>query len=213
MNDRSILRQLKKYQPPKQEADKVEVVVPDKTDSGLDLKALASKIVPAMKVPEVTKLLGSMQLTRWVDILYPMTTLARYHLFYNHHYQTSEQGADAEITAFMRNVDLQEYSQKFIVACDEETRRVVLIRCLLATFADFKNPRDRIPSEYRSRICNRLGIQITSLKSAVAYQERMKSELTMEQQILGRLGYVMIWNMIHTPAGPSTEIPLLEDGR
>jgi hypothetical protein len=214
MKEESILRSLKKYQAP---TEPEKIVVPEKeSQQGVNLRKLAEQIVPSYQglrregeVDRVAKLLADMPASESIDVLYPLVTFARYHLFYGHRYPVNEGATDTEITIFMRNVELGEYGRRFESACDSASRRGILVRCLLATFPGFEKSKDRIPPEHRLAICNKLGIQIDTLQAAVRYQEQLNQEgaFNLEQQILGRLGYILIWNWINS--GRKDSIPLI----
>lgn len=219
---KSILHQLDKY---RQERKKNELVVPEKTGptDGIDIGALAEQIVRAdytagfedsvsakQDIARITKLLGSMPHGPMVGILYPHITLARYHLFYNHQYPVGEVACDREIAEFMRDVDINQYRDTYQKACGEAVLKTVLVRCLIATFEAFTNSKDRIPSGLRGTICTKLGIsQTTTLGAAIKLQDQSNqySVFSLEEQILGRFGYIMIWDWINNKQ--SEDIPLI----
>ncbi len=195
---KSILRQLAKYKQKPEES--TQIVVPEWADErDFDIEQLAKIVAPSLdRVPEFVKKLGDMPTFKGMGILYPVTTLARYHLYYRHATMTSELLTDAEIIRFVKSVDKVNYREQFAKLCDKEVVRATLIRCLLATFDGFDDPKDRLPKELRPQICSKLGVQQNiTLSQTVKLQENLKQErFSIEQQILSRLGYVMIWNSL-----------------
>jgi hypothetical protein len=194
---KSILHQLAKYKnQPDEESTKL--IVPEwGSGDEIDIEALAKQIASSdSQVPDLIKKLGNMPRFKRMDILYPTITLARYHLYYNHGTITSEAHTDTEIIQFVKNVDKAKYREEFTKSCDEDVIRATLIRCLIATFDGFKSLRDRLPKSLRPQLCSKLGVsQSILLRETVRLQERLNTaSFSIEQHILSRLGYIMIWN-------------------
>jgi hypothetical protein len=224
MQNKSILRQLKKYQP--KEEDIPQVQVPNwEASADVDLWAIAYHIArvdndaPSHLTTELVdkfydaltkklyKKLGNMPILPYMNKLYPIITLARYHLYYNHQWQTSEESVDAEIADFMTQVDIDTYKPEFMKACDEAVRKIMLVRALQATFQYGKIARDNLPEDMRSKICSMLEVSsTTTLAQAVKIQDAMNKVATMEQLILGRFGYLMMWNSLKGSQGILDEL-------
>lgn len=222
MQNRSILRQLKKYQVPAEQ--KHEITVPDTSlqhGDGIDLMALAEEIVktddmgllysPEVReeaVKKVYKKLQDMPIPPGTNKLYPAITLARYYLFYKKSWPTSEEQTDREILQFMSRVNLDDYHRQYAAYCNQTAKNLMLTRALLATFGG-PTPKDKLPEECRPMICKKLNIfgNPTAGEAAKLDQKTLESA-DVESLILGRFGYIMLWNWIHNQK--QGKLPILD---
>ncbi len=218
---KSILHQLKKYETPS--STQVEIKLDDKMAPLNDeLAAIAYKITygenPEISVPpehakivlerrynHIYSLLQSMLPSDNAGKLYPKITLARYHLGYNCQTLTSEEATDSEIKAFIQAVpNIEEYKIGFAKACGARARKLIMIRALLATFNFGNKPADNLPVYHREIICKAIGVPSSIIIRDVArLQEMAERDSSIDELILGRLGYVIIWRALQqdTPSG------------
>lgn len=147
----------------------------------------------------IYKRIQNMSFHKNINILYPDTVAARYHLSYNMGFPVSEKATDNEIKQFLVSQDIEEYKSKLISCCDDRTKKLTLVRVLQATFNVGKSPQDNLPEEMRQATCSALGVsQDINLGSMVKLQEKLTSGANIEQLILARFGYLWIWNSVQT---------------
>jgi hypothetical protein len=219
----SILYQLKKYQqadPPKPIIQVGESVQSDGHDW---LRDLATRIVKMSyaganilgidiekEISYAVGLLSDMSPEKWANILYPIEVLATYHTFYNHgEYIAGEPVTDWFLFNFLMKTNLKEFKTTFESAIDDHTKKLVMARVLLATFGGGQREEDRLPYEpFRQVAAAYLGIQ-PGAKNAADTLERLTMYANLEQLILGRMGYLVIWYSHRQPEKPSAEYLLL----
>jgi hypothetical protein len=233
---RSILYQLEKYCP-KQDQIKLTVpestAKPEEED---ELWNLACKIINPQysnhdaawrfAVKRVASLLADMPESSFGDVLFSREILGIYHCYYRHQTQVaSEDCTDSFFMSFLQQVDPLEYQKKFEEVVDSVAKRLVIVRIALATSEQnslhvfWHNPRstssygktydhkkqDELPLEFRGPAFEYLGIG--SIAEAADLQERLTRTATIDQIILGRMGYLMFWSWNNR--GEWSNVPLL----
>ena len=231
---KSILYQLAKYNPtPDIKVTTSEVVQEERED---EFWKLACKIVNSQHsnrdklwqyaVKHVASLLVDMPTSPHTDILFSKEILGIYHCYYNHHDQVaSEDCTDRFFMSFLQQTDPIEYQRKFEDAVDNTTKRLTIVRVALATSEQnslnifWSNPnstnscgetyihkkQDELPLEFREPAFEYLGI--SSISEAADLQERLTRHATLDQIILGRMGYMMFWSW--NARGKQSQVPLL----
>jgi hypothetical protein len=226
---KSILYQLQKYQGP--EEPKNEIVVHEASTPTDDRWQLACNIVtidwpstsPAWeaKVRRVYNLLADMPESSFCGTLFSREILGIYHCYYHHGVQVlNESQTDEFFCKFLRQVDLRKYQNDFEKAVDETSKRLAVIRIALATSCEngvmvtmhsttheYHPPKkeDRLPKEFRQPAYDYLGVD--SISEAAKLQDRMNKSATLDQIILGRMGYFMFWYW--NDRGEKSNVPLL----
>lgn len=187
----SILDQLKKYQQAYTPTKTVEV--PDQPSGpSINFGAIAAVLNCD------PKLLHSMPYYTWTNVLYPVELVAAYHLYSLHHY-VSEDVCNSLTVQFMRRVHPAEYTASFTKAMDATVARLMQARALVATFysqpTKFKH--DRLSAEFRPEIAALLGVAPTiTAREASNIMVGGNNAATFEQQILGRVGYLILWSKL-----------------
>jgi hypothetical protein len=219
----SILYQLKKYQPTNPPKPIIQVGESNQIDGRDWLRDLATRIVKMSyaganilgidiekEISHAVGLLADMSPERWTGILYPIEVLATYHTFYVHgEYIAGEPVTDWFLFNFLMQTDLKEFKTTFENAIDAHTKKLVMARVLLATYGGGQRQEDRLPYEpFRQVAATYLGVQ-PSAKSAADALEHLNLYASLEQMILGRMGYLVIWHTNQRAKQPSTESLLL----
>ena len=181
-------------------------------------------------VKRVANLLVDMPESPFGDALFSREILGIYHCYYRHQTQVaSEECTDGFFLAFLRQVDPVEYQRRFEEAVDETAKKLAVVRIALATseqnsisvyksrttcstgtvYSDFPvgstKKEDRLPLEFREVALKYLGLPQVS--AAANFQERLTKQATLDQIILGRMGYMMFWSWNNR--GGLSDIPLL----
>ena len=165
---KSILRQLAKYQPPPE---------PKK----VDIEALG------LPKPESAQI-GS------CDVLYPKKLWDAYKAMREDHVAVPEQVCDVLLANFMASADKAQYLVKFKQAVTPKVMRLIMLRVLVASYGMDNIAGGNLPSSYRSLACDILGIMGTlDYKYAVDMIEHESRYAPHDDLILGRIGYLMIW--------------------
>jgi hypothetical protein len=236
---KSILYQLSKYNPtPDNIKVTVPEIIQEQEED--EFWKLACKIVNSQysnrdklwqrAVKHVASLLTDMQMSQHTDILFSREILGIYHCYYNHHDQVaSEDCTDHFFMSFLQQTDPIEYQRKFEDAVDSTAKRLTIIRVALATSEQnslhifWRNPsstsscgrtydhkkQDELPLEFRAPAFEYLGI--SSIAEAADLQERLTRTATLDQIILGRMGYMMFWSW--NARGKQSRVPLLSAPR
>jgi len=180
-------------------------------------------------VKRVANLLVDMPESKWTGKLFSEEILGIYHCYYNHQTQVAgEDTTDAFFMQFLRGVDLSEYQKQFEEAVDPETKKLAVVRIALATseqnslvvqwHANMTNSygetyvhkkQDELPREFQEPAFEYLGID--SISAAANMQERLTRRASLDQVILGRMGYMMFWSWCQ--GGNRSNVPLLSAPR
>jgi hypothetical protein len=177
-------------------------------------------------VSRVASMLIDMPESPLGDILFSREILGIYHCYYRHQSQVaSEECTDKFFMSFLQRVNPPEYQEQFEKAVDETAKRLAVVRIALATSEDNtldivhsvtnpascgatfarKKKEDKLPFEFRQPAFDYLGIN--SIAAAADLQDRLTKYATIDQIILGRMGYVMFWSWNNR--GQKSNIPLL----
>ena len=253
MHMKSILNQLDKYtgktsgddmKPRTQIIVQSEPARKDGLDAPDSLRSLACRIAPyadEAEIKRIVSLLGDLPIHDMVGVLFPLEIWAIYHLYYHHQTQvTSEEHTDSFFMEFFRRQSMQEFKDKFEKSIDETTKRIIMVRVLLATFnkpakpdtitihhgrtlyvagtsktsstSAFdppSKPEDSLPEvPFKRAASDYLGLRWYKVEpstfdkggegcypgDAVKIQEELNKTASLEQLILGRLGYLMVWH-------------------
>ena len=184
------------------------------------------------EVKRVACLLADMPESPFGDVLFSREILGIYHCYYRHQAQVaSEECTDAFFISFLRQTDPLEYQRKFEEAVDSTTKRLVIIRVALATsegsginivhgynttnscgcgttYSRGKKE-DKLPLEFRQPAFEYLGVN--TIAAVANLQERLTRYATVDQIILGRMGYLMFWSWNNR--GERSNVPLLSAPR
>lgn len=128
----------------------------------------------------------------WTDILYPYRLLQAYHDVRVKGKMVTERQCDKLLFDFMDSVDKQKYIQQFKQAITNKIFRIIMARVLVATFFEDQN-KSSMPKIYRKVALGYLGLQSASDDSAMRLLEEYNAFASHEEMILGRIGYLMIW--------------------
>jgi hypothetical protein len=231
---KSILYQLKKYNPAPNNIDPLIVFESEAEKGGDDTWRLACAIVDSQydvrnelwerAVKHVASLLADMPPSPFAGILFSREIQGIYHCYYNHCNQVASEGCtDRFFVSFLRSVNPSEYQRKFEDSVDDITKKLVIIRVALATSESntlnvtyrttnsygttYTNPKkeDILPLEFRWPAFEYLGVK--SISEVADLQERLTKNATVDQIILGRMGYMMFWSWNNRSDG--SDIPLL----
>lgn len=196
MQRRSILYQLKAYQP--KEENLPQIIVPEhdrqpKYDYKEILKRIIGGEVEEKYLNELLYLLYDMELSENVDVLYPIELAILYHLGYRHQcIICGEKTTNEFMIKFLKSQpDRKAYGDTLIKNMDETANKIFMARVLLATYGN-QQTMDGLPMRFR---------QLAAQKLSCRESERVASDIldglkgaTVEQQILGRIVYVAFWH-------------------
>ena len=215
---KSILWQLSKY---KKKTDPPKIEVEDDLPSNtITIYELARRIaeacyaneLPALAqkwIEERTNLIVTLckDLPRFhsADRLYPLEILCVYHCFYAHGRQVcGELVADKFLFDFLLESDLEEYIQLFDKTASNTAKKLAMTRVFQATYPPPKydaTKYDKLPRiPFRAAAAKYLNLKATSVVAAPSVgdaaklQESLNKSATIEDIILGRIGYLMIWH-------------------
>ncbi len=210
---KSILRQLKKYQPKTEEGaapkDKPKALIQaDLSDSVTTIaENLGISPLALNKVPHFSH----------VNVLYPFKLLCIYDLVTTGraYIPDAESKCDELILAFMdrKTSDIAGYVKIFKKAMSDRVQHLIAARILVATFQMGNTRMDFLPAAVRARVCSLLNTHESISKSqAMSLLEQAQKWSNLEEQILGRLGYMMMWRSLtgKGPALPAAVAGLLE---
>ena len=163
----------------------------------------------------------------WTGILYPVDILAIYHLVHSGYLALRfESQCDEAIQNFLRHQDTIYYRDLFQKSMDENTKGLIILRALTATYSLLPstvsitvhgvtqttektaqtNKFDHLPKHLRDEICSFLGLRRSISHGEVAKMlEAASRQSTIEQQILGRMGYLFIWRHLNELGGTNIE--------
>lgn len=182
---KSILNQLKKYQP--EESNTTIIKVQDSTN----VAAVFDIAEVATNVNVDVALLKSMPYTKFTGVLYPAELMALHYLQLH-----DETYANQIIEYFLSNTSPEEYFKKLPEAVDQTVKNLVYIRILIAALSDSKREFDYLPKSY-IKVAAKLGMSHDiSLRVAIDLLENTHKSSNFEQKILGRLIYMMAWKKL-----------------
>ncbi len=138
------------------------------------------------------------QKNQWIDVLYSVD----YYLFYKSGLYGERRSEDVErdcnscIVPFLKKED---YVSKFRACLTPRVRRLILLNALVATFS-LKHGIDKVAKNHRSEICKKLKIaEDVSRDHAMGVLLKCSSDSTIEERILGRIGYLILWKDVGEP--------------
>jgi len=144
---------------------------------------------------QIEKLCKDLPIFECSDRLYPLEVLCVYHCFYTHKTQVvNEQVVDAFIKDFMMGIDIREYYRLFDGSASKPAKRITMARVMLATYGCGESKLDVLPEvPFRKKAATYLGIPET-ISGAARIQDSLHNTASIEDIIIGRLGYLMIWH-------------------
>jgi hypothetical protein len=182
------------------------------------------------EVKRVVFLLSDMPKSELAGVLFSREIQGIYHCYYYHQKQVVGEGTtDAFFMSFLRRIDPVEYQAIFEKAADETSKKLAMVRIALATSGgssldivsgcdthsgehctgytvhQHTKKIDVLPLEFRQPAFEYLGIN--SIAAAANLQEILTRHATIDQIIIGRMGYLMFWNWNNR--GTKSNIPLL----
>lgn len=197
----SILNQLRKYQKQPQ-----EVVVDDTTLSALPAPP-ASPETEELPIPCGIN-------SRWIGILYPQKMLTIYmHVLSGRYAGTSpEDACDDILWSFLKDRRSSEYVKTYASAATAKTKRLVMHRILVASFGLGDKDIDNLDSQYFLMACQYLGAEPNlSFDHAVRMIESAHAHSLIEEQIMGRIGYLLVWRDLCRPESILSQPALTND--
>jgi hypothetical protein len=176
-------------------------------------------------VKRVVFLLVDMPKSELTGILFSKEIQGIYYCYYHHQKQVVGEGTtDAFFMSFLRQIDPIEYQATFEKAADETSKKLAMVRIALATSGGSSldithgcndgechtvhhhaKKIDLLPLEFRQPAFEYLGVN--SIAAAANLQEILTKHATIDQIIIGRMGYLMFWNWNNR--GTKSNIPLL----
>ncbi len=169
---RSILWQLPKYTPPPKPERVVDV----------------PSSPPLQTVPDVDVAL-------WSDVLYPKRLWDAYEAVRVRHHSVSEQACDMWLSEFMANTDKPRYLATYTQAVTPYITLLLMLRVLVASYGeDQEHAGGNLPQSYQPIAIGALGLEgSVPYTVALAMLERASKIASHEDLILGRIGYLMVW--------------------
>lgn len=175
-------------------------------------------------VSHVASLLVDMPDSPYCDVLFSKEILGIYHCYYKHKSQVvSENRTDRLFMSFLQQKDPIEFQKQFESAVDDAAKRLAVMRIAIATseqnsmviynnsnttgnydFCQHKKE-DQLPLKFRQPALGYLGINNITAVSDLQYKETKHASL--DQIILGRVGYIMFWNWNNNAS--KFDVPLL----
>lgn len=148
---------------------------------------------------------------KFIDILYPLDIFIVYHLYYRYSTQiVNEAIADSLFNNFIRKQDIVKYREIFEGSVNANVKNIVMLRVAIATFADIRDKLNFLPlSKFRYPSLDFIGLNCNACVDEVRnkYFEVIRNSCV-DDIILGRLGYLMVWHW-HNKQGELSDIPLL----
>ena len=188
---KSILRQLKKYQPKPQPIEK-----PEEDPTSTDLQISGDRIEDAVANTGLSKKdVTGAPVGIWADTLYPHELDIIYYWVRKGRYiENVEKKCDDFLKDFMGRQNPNQYIQIFKQAMNPRVKRLTMLRVLLASFGFGEKPGDNVIETYRQTAKKFLQIkgEITQEEAHRMIESEHKYADTSEQ-ILGRIGYLIIW--------------------
>ncbi len=137
---------------------------------------------------------------QWTDQLYPYSLLQAYHSVRVIGNYVSELYCDKLLTDFIAVQDKSKYLHLFKTSITDRIFRIVMSRVLVGTFFADSNG-SQLPLEFRSIASTLLNIdENVSQDMAMRRLEEFNAMASHEEMILGRIGYLMIWQSGLRPA-------------
>jgi hypothetical protein len=142
----------------------------------------------------------------FTDVLYPLAMLCMFHLTMVRRVfiPGAENICNELLQDFIKKkkeeVGAEEYFRIFRTAVTPAIQRLTMMRILLATFEFGYKKMDNLPSNHKTVACDFLGlpydIKLTDVQDML---EKEQLKYNMEELILGRVGYLIMWKEL---AGP-----------
>jgi hypothetical protein len=106
---------------------------------------------------------------------------------------------------------IETFFRQFKSAITDKVFELIALRILAATYQYGKNKMDYLPEYRRDEICKYLHIPLDiSCNDAITKLEQVSRMATDEEQILGRLGYLMSWKVL---AGKNYNPTIVDDDK
>lgn len=135
----------------------------------------------------------------WTNVLYPYELLQAYHAVRVRGDIVSEEYCDKLLHSFMAAQDKQRYLGIFKTAMTNKIFMIIMHRVLVGTMFEDSNG-SKLPNHLRPVALRHLGIHGASVEGAMQQLEEVNSLASHEEMILGRIGYLMIWQSGLDPA-------------
>lgn len=138
------------------------------------------------------------QKNQWMDILYSVDHYLFYKsgLYGERRHEDVERDCNLCIVSFLKKED---YVSKFKACLTPKVRRLILANALVATFS-FKHGIDKVSKSHRPKICKKLNVaNEISRDSAIDVLSKCSSDSSLEERILGRIGYLILWKDMGEP--------------
>lgn len=133
---------------------------------------------------------------KWVNILYSEDLLKLYEEYYYSGAGVTEKAADDALSGFLQKNFNSGYMDKWLKSATPNVRRLVMLRVFIATFggAIAGSKMDKLPRSHRDAAAKYVGLPSNSKITAVQdiFEKTQKSS-SLEDMLLGRIGYLIIW--------------------
>lgn len=192
---RSILRQLKKYE------SKPEIEIEEPTSiQKYQLQEVTSYDDIARSLDcQLTTIRGAPE-GMWSGILYPRALGIAYWLVRTGRKYVPEKVCDSLLEDFIRKANTEEYKKNYIEASTPLVKRLIMMRVLIASFGFGNNKKDNVMARHKATACGFLNVETTiQMEQAQKLIENAYPQSGIEEQILGRIGYILIWKELCTP--------------
>lgn len=157
----------------------------------LELMAASISVHPSLLI--------NIQPYKYDNILYPRAAICIYELLKQKTIVLeAENKCNNLISTFLeqkiQDIGANEYLKIYRSAATDKIREIVMLRILAATFCFGKSKLDYLPETHRKSACQLLNLnQEVTQKQAIELLEEKTNKATSEEQILGRLGYLITW--------------------
>lgn len=153
----------------------------------------------------------------YADILYPHKAICIYYVvrsgkvFVPDPERRCNDYLEQFVAQKLAAIGAAEYHKQFKVAVNDKVFELIAMRTLAATYQFGKNKMDYLPANRRDEILNYLRLPLDlSCNDALTKLEEASRMANDEEQMLGRLGYLMSWRVL---AGKSFNPTIIDDDK
>lgn len=191
----------------------------DRYSDSFDLAEKYSKdIIPSHIQEEFdkaknTSYSGLIEKTDWNKVdtsgrLYPSKLYNIYHVVMVEKkiYPGAEELCDKIIKKFLdeksAEIGMKAYYKNLITSISPLAKKLTRLRAVVATFGLGEEPRDNMPRSYRSAMLQQMGRNDQSYDQWMTELESASKHASVEDLILGRIGYMALWYSIQNKEKP-----------
>lgn len=170
----------------------------------------------AMEIGVTPAALDKVPFYKYADVLYPYKAICIYFFV-----RTGTYFPDAEkrcndyleqfVVQQVATIGVEEYFKRFKTAVTDKVFELIALRALAATYQYGKNKMDYLPEYRREEICRYLKIPLNiSCNDAITKLENASRSVNDEEQMLGRIGYLISWKIL---AGKNYNPTIIDDDK